>query len=110
MITKKERVAWVKAKLETNEAWIKRAISVLYNHQTSEEQAMGIATALNGVGFNGVDSEILSSFARQLNKTGSLSNRQLEIAKRKIPKYSKQIVGMSDLIKLDTLITKEKGV
>ena len=49
----------------------------------------------NGIGFNGVDGAILSSFAQQLNRTGSLSPKQLFIARAKMVKYAGQLLAIA---------------
>lgn len=42
----------------------------------------------NGIGFVHVDSEIITSFAKQFEERGSLSEKQLEILYKKMPKYA----------------------
>jgi hypothetical protein len=58
-----------------------------------DEQITGQTANTNGVGFNGLDSVILSSFAEQLLKGRSLTVKQLAIAYKKLPKYSRQVIG-----------------
>ena len=79
--------------LGTNPAWAQRAITVLYAFQTADEQVSGSTKEHNGAGFNGTDAFILSSFAEQIAKGWKLSVKQLAIAYRKLPKYSRQIWG-----------------
>ena len=79
--------------LGTNSAWAQRAITVLYGFQTADEQVSGATKEHNGAGFNGTDAFILSSFAEQIAKGWKLSTKQLAIAFRKLPKYSRQIWG-----------------
>ena len=84
---------YVKNQLSTNPAWAQRAIVKLWQRQTADEQAAQTTGHDNGVGFNGTDAFILSSFAEQINKGRTLSPKQLAIAFRKLPKYSKQIIS-----------------
>jgi hypothetical protein len=44
------------------------------------------------MGFNGRDSEILSSFSVQIEKGRTLSEKQLNICKKLLPKYWRQIL------------------
>jgi len=86
-------VDYVKEKLSSDSAWASRAIVKLYECQTMDEQCSGLTKENNGVGFNGLDAVILSSFAEQLLKGRSLTAKQLAIAHRKLPKYSGQVIG-----------------
>jgi len=77
-----------------------RCLMRLYEYQTEEEQEVGMTREYNDVGFSGCDAEILSSFARQVQNhraevnpryRNPLSPKQLEIVKKKIPKYHRQL-------------------
>ena len=100
-------VTYVKTQLSSNPAWAQRAIVKLWERQTADEQAAQNTGHNNGVGFNGTDAFILSSFAEQINKGRTLSPKQLAIAFRKLPKYSKQIINE---IPQDKLVEMEKKV
>ena len=97
---------YIKNQLETNPAWASRAIVKLYEYQTMDEQITGQTANVNGVGFNGLDSVILSSFAQQLLKGRSLTAKQLAIAHKKLPKYGKQVMGLIPAEKLEQLKAK----
>lgn len=97
---------YIKNKLETNPDWASRAIVKLYEYQTMDEQITGQTANTNGVGFNGLDSVILSSFAQQLLKGRSLTAKQLAIAHKKLPKYSKQVMGLIPSEKMEQLKAK----
>lgn len=90
----------VKFKLSTSAVWAKKALISIYCLQTDDEVATQSTHSINGVGFTGADAEILTSFAQQLMKRGDLSEKQMNIVFRKMPKYWKQIVGLSDESKL----------
>ena len=68
---------YVKVQLSTNPAWAQRAIVKLWERQTADEQAAQTTGHDNGIGFNGTDAFILSSFAEQINKGRTLSPKQL---------------------------------
>ena len=98
----KEQIA---EKLATNNTWLFRAILAIYNKQTDAEQAVGVTREDNGVGFNGVDSVILSSFAKQIKTwevaTGRrfptpLSPKQITIARAKMKKYAGQLAKIAN--------------
>lgn len=82
----------IREKLRSDWRWQQRGILALYAKQTQGEQNAGMTYKHNGVGFNSADGEILSSFARQLQRgKARLTNRQLAIASKKLPKYAKQL-------------------
>jgi methionine synthase I (cobalamin-dependent) len=116
MVTKNQRMGFVRNKIRTNTQWLFRAIEVIYSHQTEDEKMSDSTRHDNGIGFNGVDAEILSSFARQIaswkidNKGYNcpLSPKQLSIAFKKMPKYAGQIIRVSDHDKLDKIIEADE--
>ena len=101
-----ELIDYIKNQLETNPAWASRAILKLYECQTMDEQVTGQTANNNGVGFNGLDSVILSSFAQQLLKGRTLTAKQLAIAHKKLPKYGKQVMNFIPEEKLEQLKAK----
>ena len=85
----------IKDNLSSNIAWINRALIVITEkNQTADEQVSGDTRWNNGIGWNGVDAKILTSFASQLKKGRVLSPKQVAIAKRKLPKYAKQVLNL----------------
>ena len=103
-VTKKERKAFVRDKLTMDRRWAQRALLVIYSKQTMTEQVEGYTSEVNGVGFSGADSDIMSSFAKFLKKNEYLSPTQMTILHKIIPKYWKQVIDNSDLTKLDKYI------
>lgn len=80
-----------------NRMWIERAVKVIFEkNQTADEQSAENTRHNNGIGFNGVDGAIMSSFAKQLLKGRHLSAKQFVIAQKKIVKYSKQLVTLAN--------------
>lgn len=92
MITKSE----IKQKVSSNPAWATRAIEVLFEYQTSSEQEYELTEERNGVGFNAVDAEILSSFAKQILQGRKLTYKQLTIAYKALPKYAGQLLRIAE--------------
>ncbi len=84
---------YIKNQLATNQAWAIKALVKVYTLQTLDEQTTGQTANLNGVGFSGIDSKILSSFAEQLNKGRNLSVKQMDIVFKKMPRYHKQVAS-----------------
>lgn len=95
-------------KLQTNNEWLWKGVLAIYKKQTDAEQAAGTTREDNGVGFNGADAEILSSFAQRIinwqnanpihriNWPCPLSIRQLEVARRRMVKYAGQLAKIAN--------------
>ncbi len=87
----------IQENIKTNINWTIRTLEVLYGRQTTDEQENQSTTHKNGRGFNGTDSFILTSFYNQVQKRKQygnpvlLSEKQLSICQKKLPKYWKQI-------------------
>lgn len=100
--TKKTRLAFFRAALAWQPAWAYRALVLIFQRQTAEERAAGATILLNGVGFSGVDAEILTSFATQyLDKKARypgtkvwLSPKQEALLGRKMPRYAAQLIAL----------------
>ena len=83
----------IKALLQTNAKAVAKAITILYSYQTAEEKATAETTVVNHKGFNQFDADILSSFAEQINNGRTLSQKQLALAFKRMPKYAGQILA-----------------
>lgn len=68
----------------------------VYECQTADEQAIGETMEHNGMGFNGLDAEILSSFARFYLQRGYLTPKQIEICRKKMKKYAGQVTKLAN--------------
>ena len=106
VITKKAKRDFVKTKLGTSKVWAQKALLKIYEFQTQEEKQEENTKDINGIGFTGVDGEILSSFAKQLQVRKTLSEKQMTLLFKKMPKYWNQILAISDQMQLDQLISK----
>jgi hypothetical protein len=101
-------MAWTKERIlegiEQNDAWVWRGVEAIYERQTADEQNEGQTRYRNNIGFNGVDAEILTSFAIQIRrwKEGRssyrkpLSPKQTKLARRKIRKYAGQLARIAN--------------
>ncbi len=92
---KYERIALLRERLATNLRWATKGLVRIYEFQTADEQASGHTRVYNNVGFSGVDSEILSSFAERVNKGYNLSPKQQIVLFKLMPKYAKQLDGVA---------------
>lgn len=73
-----------------------KAIVKIYEYQTADEQSSHETKEHNGVGFNGADAPIMSSFAEFYMKRGFLSPKQIMIARKKIMKYAGQLCKIAN--------------
>ena len=79
---------FIKEKLSTSDKWLIRGMLAVYERQTADEQASGETSHDNGVGFNGVDAPLLSSFSEFYQTRGFLSPKQVMYASKKMMKYN----------------------
>ena len=75
--TKTYTEAEIRRNLETNTAWVKRALVRLYERQTEYEQRSEHTVNLNMRGFQPCDARMFTSFAKQVLKGYNLSPKQL---------------------------------
>lgn len=109
--TKKEKLAYMKQMLSSNDTWMLKALHTIFEKQTADEQASECTHVHNHVGFTGADATILTSFAKQFIRKGGLamlhagirdinaetffSPKQLPILRKKMPKYARQLVEIA---------------
>jgi hypothetical protein len=95
----------IKENLQNNDTWVIRGVVAIYNLQTSEEQRLERTKEHNGVGFNCIDGDIMSSFATQIIQWNNdtikkfhtpLSKKQLKLARKKILKYVGQLTNIAN--------------
>ena len=103
-VTKVQIKEFVKRKLSTDKTWAQQALLKIFEFQTLEEQKSKDTIMHNGVGFTGTDGRILSSLATQLQRKKYLSDKQMDLVFKKMPKYWIQVVKISDKEKLNSLI------
>jgi len=81
----------IRAQITARPEQAQRAMMKIYANQTADEQDAEATRHHNNIGFNGTDAEILSSFAKQFNRKGWLSEKQNAILMKKIGKYAGQL-------------------
>lgn len=94
-MSKTETIQEWKEKLGSDPRWALRGLTRIYQFQTDQEKRINETVVENGVGFSGVDANILSSFALQLEMGRRLSKKQMEIVFKKMPKYAGQLFEIS---------------
>ena len=94
--TKKEKVSFIREMLATNPAWAVRGLLRIYEYQTQNEKELGGTVEDNGVGFSGCDGVILSSLADQIKAGRQMSVKQMAIIYKKMPRYSGQLVKITE--------------
>jgi len=86
---------YLKTQLSTNPQWATKAMIRIFNeNQTNDERTSEHTKYDNGIGFSGVDGEILSSFSKQVIGGRTLSPKQMAIVMKKMHRYWKQIMTM----------------
>ena len=90
-----------KEKLATNKAWALRGLKIIYDNQTADEKCDAATKHYNNIGFTGADAEFLTSLAQQYERKGDLSDKQMALLYKKMPKYAGQLLKMSGLKKVN---------
>ncbi len=93
--TKKEKVRMIRIKLGTEVKWATKGVIRIFENQTADEQNVEETREHNGIGFTGADANILSSFAKQILNGRYMSNKQLALLFKKMPKYAGQLQRMA---------------
>jgi len=86
----------IRALLMTKDAAVERALVVLFERQTTDEQAAAQTRHLNKRGFNATDAEFGTSLVRSIQKYGHLTPRQMTYARRMVRKYAGQIARVAN--------------
>ena len=68
--------------LSTNDVWVERALVMLYERQTKEEQVKDSTKHRNTIGFQRGDDETMSPLARKVQSGGKLSQMELAYVRR----------------------------
>lgn len=82
--------------LRQSDKAVARGVIAIYRRQTEDEKAVGETKHDNGVGFNGADARYLSYCARWAMKTGKLTGRHLEKARKAMMKYAGQLAQIAN--------------
>lgn len=87
----------IQALLKKSDKAVLRALIVVYQNQTPQEQHDASTIENNGAGFTGIDADILTSFVEFYEHAGFLTTSQLAIARNKMGKYWRQLLVASEL-------------
>lgn len=86
----------IKTLLETSDKMVQRSLLKLYEYQTKDEQQAQYTMHHNNVGFNGFDSEFLSSVAEWILAGKQITPKQMSFTRKKMLKYSKQLATIAN--------------
>ena len=86
----------IQALLAQNDKAVARAVVAIYNRQTEDEKASAVTVKDNGVGFSGIDARRGTYYAEYVMKTGRLSGRHLELARKMVSKYWRQLAEIAN--------------
>ncbi len=101
-----QRKVFIKSMIAVDDRWALRALKVVYANQTSEEQVRRTTKESNGIGFTQADARLMAVFAQLLESKGLTENQILQV-KLRMPKYWRQILEASNIVKLDILIENQ---
>lgn len=103
--TKKNITIFVRTKLASDPVWATKALVRIFNeNQTSDEKDSDTTRHDNGIGFSGVDANFLSSLAKQFIAHGTLSAKQMVFVHKKMKKYARQVIQMSNQEQLSKMV------
>ena len=88
--SKQAAVQAIRNATRTNTAFAFQVLNRIYQNQTKNEQDLQGNQIKNNQGFNCVDAEICSSLVEQLAKKKFLSDKQIAVLHKVLPKYAKQ--------------------
>lgn len=95
LTTKKARIELLREKLSKDSQWAIKGLMAVYAKQTADEQSSLQTSRSNGIGFSGFDAELLSSFAQRIKAGKSLTDKQMAIVFKRMPRYAAQLERMS---------------
>ena len=98
----------IRAKLETDNVWLERAVIVIWERQTRDEQESHATNHENGMGFTGCDADFLTSMAEWINRGRRplgerLTEKQRVVTRKKMLKYAGQLAKVANERRLAAL-------
>lgn len=105
----KQWKAYLQQLLKENDTALLRAVVVIYEHQTYEEQLKGEAIEDNDVGFTKVDAADLGRIARKVIEGRPLDKGEWARLRNKMPKYWKQLMFVSKAAQARSKALSEVG-
>lgn len=86
----------IRAMLKQDVEFLYKALLLLFERQTEDEQDVLKTKHRNHVGFSAADGGTLSKYAEQLQQNGKLGPLTMEDCRFRMLKYSKQLLGFGD--------------
>ena len=114
MITKKQKIEFLKNKLSSNAKWAVKAMFRINENQMPDE--IGSVKYYNEKGFSRFDAKIIQSFIDTLHEKQTLSPKQLAVVMKIMPKYAEQLLvtkilpSQENSDKLDRMIGESEFV
>lgn len=91
---------WTKTEIQANlicsNLWLYQGLLAVYERQTADEQNSEYSKYNNKVGFSSADSTFLTSIAKQALDRRRLSEKQVEITRKLMLKYSGQLAKIAN--------------
>ena len=82
--------------IDSNDLAVERGVLAIFNRQTYDEQKTENTSHFNHIGFSSADAKRLSYYAKWILSGKHLSGHHLEIARKRIKKYIKQLLEISN--------------
>lgn len=101
--SQKEAKRVIQASIDTNDKAVIKALLTIHSLQTVDEKASRAAVKLNGVGFGKFDAEILTSFVDRYQEVGNLTTKQMQVARKCVRRYWKQLAVYSGGLRIKTI-------
>ena len=96
---KNKAKAFIQHKINTDLNWTLKGLTTVFANQTIEEQRVEVTRNHNRRGFTPADAKILCNIAKKVGRF-NLSEKQIFVVRKRLPKYWKQIYNVCDKIKL----------
>lgn len=95
-----EKKTWTKEQIvnliNTNDDAVMKAVERIYSFQTEDEKVTATTRLKNNRGFNAIDAKLMTSIVNFYKTRGFLTKKQIEITRKKILKYSKQLTDFAN--------------
>lgn len=88
--------AEIREGLQNQDAWVKRALLVLYEFQSPEERKERKNLLKDGAGFDSADVATLTSFVVFYQKYHYFTNHQIQESRKRLLKYAGQLVKLAN--------------
>ena len=86
----------IRTMLDENNRAALRGLAVIHSLQTESEKASRSAQIWNGVGWSGVDAEIMTNLYEWHERYGRFSQKQWALVHRKIRRYAGQLTKVAN--------------